>query len=203
MIRRPPRSTLFPYTTLFRSEEARVEAPRASRRRDPVGVIDGLARGDIEIFLLQQLDERTRAQMHELFGMGGGNLLAVPAAKQRHPGFLEAFAHRGDVILGRRLGRQAAENSSLQIGIGGVERAAGEDVGAAEERSALRALDHEHFDAVAAGAKQDQRGSGAGNLRHHALRPARSLSFCALMSARMPSQSASESLSSWVKEAPD
>src|SRR2546427_2938908 len=27
MIRRPPRSTLFPYTTLFRSEEAHLEAP--------------------------------------------------------------------------------------------------------------------------------------------------------------------------------
>src|SRR3712207_8318888 len=27
MIRRPPRSTLFPYTTLFRSEVARVELP--------------------------------------------------------------------------------------------------------------------------------------------------------------------------------
>src|SRR2546421_9664082 len=30
MIRRPPRSTLFPYTTLFRS-------PRAARDREPVG----------------------------------------------------------------------------------------------------------------------------------------------------------------------
>src|SRR2546422_11533550 len=29
MIRRPPRSTLFPYTTLFRSEEARFAARRA------------------------------------------------------------------------------------------------------------------------------------------------------------------------------
>src|SRR3712207_8066569 len=27
MIRRPPRSTLFPYTTLFRSKEAQLEAP--------------------------------------------------------------------------------------------------------------------------------------------------------------------------------
>src|SRR3712207_6865094 len=32
MIRRPPRSTLFPYTTLFRSEEERV------RRHDPLQV---------------------------------------------------------------------------------------------------------------------------------------------------------------------
>src|SRR2546426_3424745 len=34
MIRRPPRSTLFPYTTLFRSHTAR----RRSRRGDPRGV---------------------------------------------------------------------------------------------------------------------------------------------------------------------
>src|SRR3712207_8538053 len=30
MIRRPPRSTLFPYTTLFRSEQEGSEAPRAT-----------------------------------------------------------------------------------------------------------------------------------------------------------------------------
>src|SRR5262245_66402044 len=34
MIRRPPRSTLFPYTTLFRSVSAR----RLARRRDPAGI---------------------------------------------------------------------------------------------------------------------------------------------------------------------
>src|SRR2546426_7073003 len=33
MIRRPPRSTLFPYTTLFRSRELR-PSPRARRARD-------------------------------------------------------------------------------------------------------------------------------------------------------------------------
>src|SRR2546430_12913024 len=38
MIRRPPRSTLFPYTTLFRSEDPR--ALRFARSRD------GLARGN-------------------------------------------------------------------------------------------------------------------------------------------------------------
>src|SRR3989442_4665341 len=46
MIRRPPRSTLFPYTTLFRSDRvaladdvpvaADVAVPRAGRRRDAV-----------------------------------------------------------------------------------------------------------------------------------------------------------------------
>src|SRR5256885_11808972 len=33
MIRRPPRSTLFPYTTLFRSRSARAEDGRAHERR--------------------------------------------------------------------------------------------------------------------------------------------------------------------------
>src|SRR3712207_7884452 len=33
MIRRPPRSTLFPYTTLFRSHDGRRTAPRASEAR--------------------------------------------------------------------------------------------------------------------------------------------------------------------------
>src|SRR5271165_7535247 len=33
MIRRPPRSTLFPYTTLFRSRSARMSAPRCGSLR--------------------------------------------------------------------------------------------------------------------------------------------------------------------------
>src|SRR5258708_24144313 len=35
MIRRPPRSTLFPYTTLFRSKSARPVSSRACGRRCP------------------------------------------------------------------------------------------------------------------------------------------------------------------------
>src|SRR2546430_13444379 len=35
MIRRPPRSTLFPYTTLFRSVQAAVPGPRRRRGRRP------------------------------------------------------------------------------------------------------------------------------------------------------------------------
>src|SRR3712207_6917852 len=48
MIRRPPRSTLFPYTTLFRSDLAEREragrrAPERVEERDDVGVAGGLA----------------------------------------------------------------------------------------------------------------------------------------------------------------
>src|SRR2546425_7138593 len=47
MIRRPPRSTLFPYTTLFRSRAGRSErqGPRLIARHVAVGVED-LRRGD-------------------------------------------------------------------------------------------------------------------------------------------------------------
>src|SRR3712207_6948087 len=44
MIRRPPRSTLFPYTTLFRSPRAR--ADRAVRRRLAGAVGAGVGAGD-------------------------------------------------------------------------------------------------------------------------------------------------------------
>src|SRR5438876_6413307 len=57
IIRRPPRSTLFPYTTLFRSLEAKAlrvgrehdEAARGEQPRaavDELGVIDGCARSE-------------------------------------------------------------------------------------------------------------------------------------------------------------
>src|SRR3712207_2791751 len=42
MIRRPPRSTLFPYTTLFRSEELPRTATRKVKRREVVKIIEGL-----------------------------------------------------------------------------------------------------------------------------------------------------------------
>src|SRR5256885_15791111 len=38
MIRRPPRSTLFPYTTLFRSGQRKAQLPRVMVRRDLVPV---------------------------------------------------------------------------------------------------------------------------------------------------------------------
>src|SRR2546422_9118408 len=78
MIRRPPRSTLFPYTTLFRSEEAverRAATPMAAlnRHRDAAGQdevrlvdgelsgheIDGLAAGRMAVTTCRE--NRTRA----------------------------------------------------------------------------------------------------------------------------------------------
>src|SRR3989454_2631107 len=43
MIRRPPRSTLFPYTTLFRSSRARATSPSASTAPGSASVATGTA----------------------------------------------------------------------------------------------------------------------------------------------------------------
>src|SRR5438034_6283980 len=49
MIRRPPRSTLFPYTTLFRSgDQAAVEQGQEGLQLVPLRVVDRVARGDRE-----------------------------------------------------------------------------------------------------------------------------------------------------------
>src|SRR3989475_12927590 len=67
MIRRPPRSTLFPYTTLFRSFDfrirhcARTQVPRRAQRRG----IDVRAEG-----------EHRDAALHQLANAGRGSRLA-------------------------------------------------------------------------------------------------------------------------------
>src|SRR2546427_12666391 len=59
MIRRPPRSTLFPYTTLFRSQRERLPDHAAHREPDPMGRRD--AEGAEEgARVLGELVERVR-----------------------------------------------------------------------------------------------------------------------------------------------
>src|SRR5438034_5500746 len=59
MIRRPPRSTLFPYTTLFRSEELARAAGNLERRLVELqDVPEALARAELEA---RQIDERLQA----------------------------------------------------------------------------------------------------------------------------------------------
>src|SRR3712207_7911271 len=43
MIRRPPRSTLFPYTTLFRSPGADIRSRRTARRQEGLVAVEELA----------------------------------------------------------------------------------------------------------------------------------------------------------------
>src|SRR5690554_7590694 len=74
MIRRPPRSTLFPYTTLFRSviaviddfSQGRLDTPVSVRREDELGV---LARAALRLqaFLQEmagELKHSTRSEEH-------------------------------------------------------------------------------------------------------------------------------------------
>src|SRR3989442_1298284 len=59
MIRRPPRSTLFPYTTLFRSRHGRgVAQPGAAARR--AGAVAAAGRGDLERLLTERRRRRGR-----------------------------------------------------------------------------------------------------------------------------------------------
>src|SRR5258708_18766633 len=54
MIRRPPRSTLFPYTTLFRSAIADAKASEERwRRGEPKGMLDGVPVSIKDILLTQ------------------------------------------------------------------------------------------------------------------------------------------------------
>src|SRR5258708_10190933 len=68
MIRRPPRSTLFPYTTLFRSRRAcrspgaRAQRPRASRMaggRKPTGMLD---RGEAFLWVFRSEEHTSELQ---------------------------------------------------------------------------------------------------------------------------------------------
>src|SRR3712207_6928631 len=71
MIRRPPRSTLFPYTTLFRSgfvvvEEGRVERHRHGQRRLLEEVLDEAHVVGMGVVLAEQQPARSEEHTSEL-----------------------------------------------------------------------------------------------------------------------------------------
>src|SRR2546426_5300817 len=62
MIRRPPRSTLFPYTTLFRSSDDKADAGLVPERRHRAVELDaGQAEHDAHAFPVELLHERLAA----------------------------------------------------------------------------------------------------------------------------------------------
>src|SRR3989454_11435437 len=83
MIRRPPRSTLFPYTTLFRSlaaRQRRAERARVARRRQDVVLADeDEARGAKE----RQERERVVRDAGVHLTLVGGDRLEEPALARR------------------------------------------------------------------------------------------------------------------------
>src|SRR3712207_7449524 len=70
MIRRPPRSTLFPYTTLFRSERRRADSPVGAAGTWRVAPFEGAGRHDVaEVFrrggrVRDDADGGTRSEEH-------------------------------------------------------------------------------------------------------------------------------------------
>src|SRR3712207_7389495 len=99
MIRRPPRSTLFPYTTLFRSlaaVEARIDADLAcGRHAELVGELEALCRA-------HRLRERLWAQRMLALYRCGRQADALAAGQQLRS------------ILAAELGRSEEHTSELQ-----------------------------------------------------------------------------------------
>src|SRR2546422_10371231 len=71
MIRRPPRSTLFPYTTLFRSRDAAAQRPRGRRAPGYRDDRAGLAAGEPAVRVGPRLQLVLAAAC---FSTGGGDL---------------------------------------------------------------------------------------------------------------------------------
>ena len=142
-----------------RDEKARVEAPRAAGRRDPVAAIGELGRRQIEVLLLQKLGERPAAVMGERRGALGRDELPLRVAGEQHACFLEAFADRGDPIGDRRRRHEKAPHARHDpaVVVGGLERAAREHVSAAEERRVLRSLQHQYLRSAARIAQERER----------------------------------------------
>src|SRR5258708_17559273 len=62
MIRRPPRSTLFPYTTLFRSHPLVIAHVAGKRLHRPAGRLMQLVRGFFQDVFAASADAKRRAQ---------------------------------------------------------------------------------------------------------------------------------------------
>src|SRR3712207_7101560 len=72
MIRRPPRSTLFPYTTLFRSQDR----PAHHRLRPDVGADDDVLQGRHPLEEADVLERARDAERRHLVGLEATELLA-------------------------------------------------------------------------------------------------------------------------------
>src|SRR3712207_7507244 len=115
MIRRPPRSTLFPYTTLFRSDEVadrRVAGRDPGGRRDLVLALDVL--GGLEQLLGDGLDGLLDAAL-ERDRVGAGGDVAQALAHERlgeHGGGGGAVTRDVVGLLGDLLDERSEEHTS-------------------------------------------------------------------------------------------
>src|SRR3989441_6816611 len=126
MIRRPPRSTLFPYTTLFRSAQSPGETDGAASRAE---------RGDGPHHRRARLDDGERT---ERGGRTGGGAAREPRREGVLPG---ADRGRGAQVVPRRQALQATETvAQLDEEPVGVSRNATASLGRSERRGGWGAM---------------------------------------------------------------
>src|SRR5260370_20767576 len=108
MIRRPPRSTLFPYTTLFRSLGGYAEYAVASiwtRKPDPVSWIDAAAlpsSAEAAVGVLRQLNVKSGETLLLVGGGGSVGIIATQLAVARGLKVISAVGEH-DATLAREL----------------------------------------------------------------------------------------------------
>src|SRR5256886_12984388 len=94
MIRRPPRSTLFPYTTLFRSQGARRGQSRDARERWDHGAPDGKEAGNEDavgpVPLVLRLDMREHRGREQPPAGGSLEEVASVARSEEHTSELQS-----------------------------------------------------------------------------------------------------------------
>src|SRR5258707_11916820 len=93
MIRRPPRSTLFPYTTLFRSQRSNLAAAGVKGDHFSAAKSDKHIRSEEHTselqsrqYLVCRLLLEKKKKKHHNFVSGSGNMRACPEDQDRNPG---------------------------------------------------------------------------------------------------------------------
>src|SRR5688572_31740126 len=94
MIRRPPRSTLFPYTTLFRSPPgapSRLPGDATEERRHPVERDPGVVEVEVELVLVVERRRRSEEHTSELQSQSNlvCRLLLEKKKKKKHHTYKE------------------------------------------------------------------------------------------------------------------
>src|SRR3712207_8252162 len=100
MIRRPPRSTLFPSTTVFRSRRGGPRAPRHRNQRSPAGPGDVLERPP------------SRAPPRARGGGGGGAALLQGSRSEEHKSELQS---RQYLVCRLPLGKKSTQLGLLEL----------------------------------------------------------------------------------------
>src|SRR3712207_3565127 len=149
MIRRPPRSTLFPYTTLFRSPDRPVEDQRLLQH-DGYVLAQGPERQGAQVVAVEPYRARVRVvEAQQQPGSGGFSRPAGPHERQR----LAGARREGDVVERRPLRARVTERDRVELD-GAPGAAQGSGVGPILHRGLLI---HELDDPLGAGGGREDR----------------------------------------------